>query len=97
MMKLPEGFVPQVDNHREVGSTSYEFNRVYRPDGKLDPGMSFWVVTPLDQGDRPVAREITYAQYQSAYGRSARSLMEFGSHDLPVEQLEEWLLRKPAG
>ena len=38
MLKLPPGFVPQVESHREVGFKSYEFNRVYRPDGRLDVG-----------------------------------------------------------
>lgn len=91
MLKLPPGFVPQVNNRREVGFKSYEFNFVYGPDGRLDVGRSFWVMTPLDKGEQPEAREITYAQHQAAAGRAALSFEAFGAHDMSAARIEEWL------
>ena len=94
MLKLPPGFVPQVESHREVGFKSYEFNRVYGPDGHLDLGRSFWVMTPLDQGEHPQAREITFADYRTAAGREALSFDDFKSHDMAVEKIEGWFSKK---
>ena len=94
MLKLPPGFVPQVESRREVGFKSYEFNRVYRADGHMDPGRSFWVMTPLDQGERPQTREITFADYQAAAGRGALSFDDFKSHDIAAETIEGWFPNK---
>jgi len=61
---------------------SFAFHRVYRPSGRLDRDLSYWVMSwPVytETGDQqPAGRWITYAQARRRWGRRL-PFMEFAS------------------
>jgi hypothetical protein len=90
MLSLPEGYTALLAWHRQEGATSYELYRVYGPDGRLDEERSYWVVTPLDQGDQIRCRHVTYGEYRSARGEAALPFAEFSAYSVPAARIEEW-------
>ncbi|MBI4510770.1 MAG: hypothetical protein HY698_14135 [Deltaproteobacteria bacterium] len=79
--------------HRDVGDRCYEFCLVYGPDRQLDRERCFWLITPLNEGDLPETRILTYGEHKARAGRRAVKFSEFFSFLVPVETIERWFAR----
>lgn len=83
---LPPGYLAQPVHHQERHGSCYEFSRVYAPNGRLVPGMSYWSIVHQDEKIR--AWHVTYDEYCAARGRRAAPFSSFASALFDVKELE---------
>lgn len=91
---LPLGYSVQVVWRVQHGLRTYELFDVYDPAQKLDEARTFWLSTPLDRGDAPPVRAVSWRRHRLLSTRPG-SFAEFSRPSVPLAELDRWLDEGP--
>ena len=91
---LPSGYSAQVVWRVQHGLRTYELFHVYDAAQRLDEARSFWLSTPLDRGDAPPVRSVSWRRHRLLSPKPG-SFAAFSRPSVPLELLDRWLDEGP--